>query len=342
MNISFSETLKGLDMQKTHLIAAVVSGPEAGERAILSENQCIYGDEAGFLSRHLPVLQTLAGIGMTEIEGREIYYEQLAGRPRIIICGGGHVGLALSRLCAILKYEVTVIEDRPCFADEARKTGAEHVICDDFVHALGELAGDEESCFVVMTRGHRYDMDCLRMILKKPRAYTGLMASRSRTGMIARTLLDEGFPEGEVAQIHMPVGLAIGSETPEEIAVSVAAQIIQILSARKKRAQMPREIMKTVCDGRLGSRYVLATIIRRIGSGPRDAGTKMLVGEDGRAVGTVGGGCSEAEVIRIARGMLAGGEKTKRHMINLRPYDVNEEEGMACGGQTEVFLEVLE
>ncbi len=160
--------------------------------------------------------------------------------------------------------------------------------------------------------------------------------------MIRRALFEEGFPEDHVARIYMPIGLEIGSETPEEIAVSVASQIIQVLSRGKRKAQMPREIMKTVLEGEPGSRYVLATIIRRTGAGPRDAGTKMLVCEDGRVVGTVGGGCSEAEVLQIARQMLHTGERFRRHMIDLRPADIDEDEGMACGGRTEVFLEIVE
>ena len=342
MKITFFEALKGLDTKKDHLIATVVSGPETGERVILSKGKYVCFGADGLLEDHIQYLQTLEGIGMTTINDQEIYYEQLQGRPKVVICGGGHVGLAFARLCSLLKYETTVIEDRPYFADEARKTGADHVICDDFTHALETLEGDPQTCFVVMTRGHRYDMDCLRQVLKKPRAYAGLMASRSRTGTIRKTLLDEGYPEDDVMQIYMPVGLKIGSETPEEIAVSAASQIIKILSERKKKVQMPREIMKTVLESEPGSRYILATIIRRTGSGPRDAGTKMLVGMDGLAAGTVGGGCSEAEVIQIARQMLHTGQRFRRHVIDLRPVSIDEEEGMACGGRIDVFLEVIE
>ena len=342
MKIAFFKALSDLDMQKDHLLTAVVSGPDTGERAILCEDRMIYGCEGGTLASGRQQLQALSGIGMTKIGDQEIYYEQLHGQPKVVICGGGHVGLALARMCSLLKYETTVIEDRPHFADEASRTGADHVICNDFAHALEQLEGDCETCFVVMTRGHRYDMDCLRLILNKKRAYTGLMASRSRADMIRKTLLDEGFHEDDVRQVNMPVGLKIGSETPEEIAVSVAAQIIQVLSEGKKRAQVPREIMKTVLEGEPGSRYVLATIIRRTGAGPRDAGTKMLVCGDGRVVGTVGGGCGEAEVLQIARQMLHTGERFRRHMIDLQPADIDENEGMACGGRTEVFLEIVE
>lgn len=342
MKTAFFKALSDLDMQKDHLLTVVLSGPGTGERAIFCENLMIYGCEGGTPGSRRQELQALSGIGVKKVGDQEIYYEQLQGRPNVVICGGGHVGLALARLCSLLKYETTVIEDRPHFADEARRTGTDHVICDDFVHALEQFEGNRETCFVVMTRGHRYDMDCLRLILNKKRAYAGLMASRSRAGMVRKMLLDEGFPENSVGQIYMPIGLEIGSETPEEIAVSVASQIIQVLSRGKRKAQMPREIMKTVLEGEPGSRYVLATIIRRTGSGPRDVGTKMLVCGDGRVVGTVGGGCSEAEVLQIARQMLHTGERFRRHMIELLPADIGEEEGMACGGRTEIFLEIVE
>lgn len=341
MRMAFFEFLSRLDMQKKHLTVTVVSGPEAGEKAVLSEDTCVYCSKDGLLASHLPQLRSLEGIGLTTINGQEVFYEQLQGRPKLVICGGGHVGLALTRLCAFLKYEVTVIEDRPHFAEEAKKAGAEHVICDDFAHALRAFQSDRGTCFVVMTRGHRYDMDCLRQILSKPRSYVGLMASKSRTDMISQTLRSEGFSEDAVKGICMPVGLAIGSETPEEIAVSVAAQIIQTLSAGKRRSQLPREILKMVSGGAAGSPFVLATIIRRTGSGPRNAGTKMLISADGQTAGTIGGGCSEAEVLRIACQMLSDGECCRRHVINLRPADISEEDGMACGGQIEIFLEVV-
>ncbi len=344
MNIAFFEILKGLDMRRKHLIATVISGPESGERVILSEGRCVCGGEEGLLAEHMPELRALEGVGIAVIGDQEVYYEELQGRPKIVICGGGHVGLALAGLLVQLRAEVTVIDDRPMYADLARETGADRVICDSFQQALAAVEDDRNIYFVIMTRGHRFDMVCLKEIMKKPHAYIGLMASRKRAAMIRQTIVEEGFSEAEAEALHVPIGLKIGAETPDEIAVSVAAELIKVHSEGRKRAQMPKEITETVLHAGTGELpCVLATIIHRKGSGPRDAGTKMLIRADGRTVGTVGGGCNESAVITLARRMMAApdGPKCIRHLIDLRFDDTESEDGMACGGTMEVFLEMI-
>lgn len=116
---------------------------------------------------------------------------------------------------------MTVLEDRPYFADRVRELGADQVLCDAFSQSLERISGSADTYFLVLTRGHRYDRECLEKILHKPYAYVGMMASRGRSALLKKQMAEEGFDEKALDEIHTPVGLSIHAETPEEIAVSI-------------------------------------------------------------------------------------------------------------------------
>ena len=113
-----------------------------------------------------------------------VYCERVSRTPRLIICGGGHVSMPIIRLGKMLGFAVTVIEDRPKFADNARAAGADMVVCQPFASALSQIRGDSDSWFIIVTRGHRYDTECLDAILQKKYAYVGMMGSR-RTSILS-------------------------------------------------------------------------------------------------------------------------------------------------------------
>ena len=243
-----------------------------------------------------------------------------AEQDRLIVCGAGHVSLAIIRIGMLLGFSITVIEDRPFFANQARAlletetgfagvSGGHRVICEAFGEALAREQGSPHTYFVVVTRGHRYDLDCLRSIFKKSYAYAGMMGSRGRSARVRSLLLEEGFLRETVDALHSPIGLAIQAKTPE-IAVSILAEIIQVRAGKTaKEPQAGNDIVLTqeiraaaLEDGNV--RRLLAVITSRKGSAPRTVGTSMVIFEDGRTVGTIGGGCMEAEVIREALARL--------------------------------------
>ena len=262
----------------------------------------------------------------------------------LIICGGGHVSIPIIKIGKLLDFRVTVLEDRPLYSDHARAAGADRVICDTFQNALSQTEGGSNAYFVVVTRGHRYDMECLRSIFAKEYAYIGMMGSKVRSREVRQTFAAEGILEEEIAKLHSPIGLQIGGETPGEIAVSVMAEIVQIrnqIRKGKKADGYTQEIIQALLTDDDRNRC-LTTIISRKGSAPRSVGTKMVVFEDGACTGTIGGGCVEAQVVKDALYMMRNAVKDSRVLeINMLPEQA-EEEGMVCGGIIKISLDVID
>lgn len=157
-------------------------------------------------------------------EARELLLEPVLARPRLVIAGGGHVALALTKMALLLDYDVTVIEDRPDYATRDRFEGAE-VLRADIPGALASLGIGWNTFIVVATRGHKMDAQCLRAASRTDARYVGLLGSRRKAVLIARMLRDEGATDERLRAIHSPIGLDLGGRTPAEIALSVLAEI---------------------------------------------------------------------------------------------------------------------
>lgn len=245
--------------------------------------------------------------------------------------------MPIIRIGKMLGFEVTVLEDRPKFADNARAAGADQVICDTFEKGLSQISGDSDSWFVIVTRGHRYDTICLENILHKPYAYVGMMGSRRRVAIVKDQIEKTGISREILEGVHTPIGLKIGAQTPEEIAVSVMAEIIQVKNGREKGSGYSKELLAAILDD--SGAKVLSTIISRKGSAPRGVGTKMLIREDGSTVDTIGGGCVESEIIQKALLMMRTGSPDFQICKVDMTMEAAEDEGMVCGGVVEVMLE---
>lgn len=166
-----------------------------------------------------------------EAEGRDacqVMLEVHEGRPALIVAGGGHVGKALSVIADMCGFAVTVVDDRPEYASKERFPEAERVVRGRFEEALRDLPVDSNTYVVCVTRGHRHDEVSLRQVVGRPAAYIGMIGSRRRVGAVLQHLVGEGFDPEAVSRVHTPIGLDIGAETPEEIAVSIMAEIIRV------------------------------------------------------------------------------------------------------------------
>ena len=304
----------------------VLAGEHAGEKRL----SC--GAGAGAEGE-----QKVKALHDTESQTR-IYRERIGRTPKMIICGAGHVSMSIIRMGKMLGFMVTVIEDRPKFADHARAAGADQVLCEPFADGLSKIRGDSDSWFIIVTRGHRYDTECLEAILRKPYAYVGMMGSRRRVAIVKDQLEAKGVCREALDGVHTPIGLKIGAETPEEIAVSVMAEIIQVKNAGSAKGGYSPELLDAVLNPEDSREKVLATIITRKGSAPRSVGTKMLIRADGTTVDTIGGGCIESEVIRKALLMMRAEEGFRLCTVDMTA-DAAEDEGMVCGGVVEVMLE---
>ena len=326
---------------RSELLAAwVISGKAAGAKALFAWNQDRYVQvyrEDAFPEEYGQEIQKLARgrTGMIGSPDAGIFLEPVLRERKLVICGAGHVSLALVRLGSMLDYTVTVIEDREAFAARAKEAGAQFVICRPFEEALNALGSDPGTAFVIMTREHAYDVHCLRCILRKPYAYAGMMGSRGRTGQIRQQMLEEGFDAGKVEGLYMPIGLPIGSRTPQEIAVSVMAQIIKVMNESEAGEGYPPGLLRELAARSAGEGLygILVMVVEKRGEGPRKPGTKMLVREDGSCLGTVGGGYVEAQAINSAQRMLREGCR------DCRLISVDMKKGaMFCGGETTLFL----
>lgn len=154
----------------------------------------------------------------------ELLIEPITGKPRLVIAGGGHVAQAIARQALLLDFDVTILEDRPEFADPARFGGA-RVLAGYIPETLGSLDHGWSSHIVVATRGHKLDGDCILAAVRTNARYIGLLGSRRKAVLIAQMLREHDVPEERIAAIRTPVGLDLGGRTPAEIALSVLAQI---------------------------------------------------------------------------------------------------------------------
>lgn len=160
-------------------------------------------------------------------DATDLLIEPVASKPRLVIAGGGHVALAIARQASLLEYDVTVIEDRPAFADPARFAGAT-VLCGDVPQTLCEQHYHWNSFIVIATRGHKLDADCILAAVRTDARYIGLLGSRRKTVLIEELLREHGIEDARIQAIHAPVGLDLGGRTPAEIALSVLAEITQL------------------------------------------------------------------------------------------------------------------
>ncbi len=286
------------------------------------------------------------GEGPTLIRRTEdaVYTRRFLPPDRLILLGGGHIAQPLCAMAAMLDFSVAVVDDRPAFANAERFPQADRVICDAFPAAIRTLSIRPTDYVCCITRGHRWDGDCLRQILQGPMPYyLGMIGSSRRVAGLLGLLAEEGFDTARLSEIRAPIGLPIGALTPAEIAVSICAQLV----ARRReprsgqegillhQTNTDHEMLRQLAEGD-GPRALLL-VLSTTGSTPVKSGAMMAIDGSGQSWGTIGGGCSEAAVMTRARRLLGTGEScvVTVDMSN----DVAESEGMVCGGTMRVLLE---
>jgi xanthine dehydrogenase accessory factor len=178
----------------------------------------------------------------------EVMIEVIEAPVRLVVVGGGHIGRSLIRMGAEVGFSCTVIDDRPDYANRERFPEADHVVCADFELALAELPVDQNTYVVLVTRGHKQDETSLRCLVGRPAAYLGMIGSKRRTGAVLQHLEDDGFDRDALARVRTPIGLDIGAETPEEIAVSILAEIIMTRRGGTGRTMYYRRGMKSLTE----------------------------------------------------------------------------------------------
>jgi xanthine dehydrogenase accessory factor len=169
-----------------------------------------------------------------EEQSSEFFHEPVFPLPQLSIAGTGHIGRALSHLGNMLRFEVTVIDDRQEYANIENIPDASHIIVNDIGKTMQELRKGDDTYVVIVTRGHKDDAEALKPCIGSDLAYTGMIGSRKKISAMRMNFIEKGWATaGQWDKIFAPVGVDINSRTVEEIAVSIAAQLVLVRNSRK-------------------------------------------------------------------------------------------------------------
>ena len=165
----------------------------------------------------------------------EVYIEPLEAAPHLYLVGGGHVAYHLGRLASTVGFRIHVLDDREKFANAERFPEAVEVAVENIPEWLTRASIPPNAYVVILTRGHRYDLDALRALATRDLRYLGLIGSRAKVARLHEALRDEGVAFSNLDGLHAPVGLDIGAVSPQEIAVSILAELIAVKYGKLER-----------------------------------------------------------------------------------------------------------
>ena len=272
------------------------------------------------------------------------YIRRFVRQERLVLLGAGHVSQAVAEFAAKLDFSITAVDDRPEFANTERFPWADEVVCAPFADAIQNLCICPRDYVCILTRGHRWDADCLRIILSGELPfYLGMIGSKRRVSAQMEQLKAEGYPAACLEQVHTPIGLPIRALTPAEIAVSIVAELILVRRSRLEGQEALEQIgidkALLRCAAEWDKPRAMILVLETQGSTPGKPGAIMIVDSAGCTFGTVGGGASEGEALKRAKDLLKteGSEILSFNLSN----EVSAEEGMACGGTMKLLVETL-
>ncbi|GAB4280591.1 MAG: XdhC/CoxI family protein [Candidatus Rifleibacteriota bacterium] len=155
-----------------------------------------------------------------------VFIEMIADNPKMVIFGAGHIGKVLAKMAALARFRVTIVDERPEFANPDLFPECEKVICQKYEDSVEAAELNDRSFAVIVTPGHLKDKEVLEKVLPTPAPYVGLISSAKKMAEMKAALIDQGIPRERVEAIFAPIGINLGSTTPEEIAVEILAQIV--------------------------------------------------------------------------------------------------------------------
>lgn len=189
--------------------------------------------------RRLPALIERKKEAVLGSEEQLLFLEPVFPLPQLVIAGAGHIGQALAHLGHLLDFEVTVIDDRPEFACQESLPDADRIVVDDIGKAVRNFPVSSDTFVVIVTRGHRHDSEALRACIHSQAAYIGMIGSRTKIKRIRKQFLEQEWATSEqFDRVHAPVGLDINSETVQEIAISIASQLVLVRSQIQKETEI--------------------------------------------------------------------------------------------------------
>lgn len=330
--------IRDVELYSHNVIATILEEGVLSKTLISGEEIVHCSGELVFMKSHIKDFADIHETGVYVLDGREVYCEVLETVPELVVCGAGHVGLACIKAGKLIDMKVTCYEDRPEFAEMAREAGADVVIEGPVAENLKSLKGGDEVYIVSMMRAHALDQMNMEILLPLESAYIGMLGSAKKINAIKGNLDAKEFDLSLFDKLHTPIGLDINAQTPEEIAIAIIGQIIEVKNVESQHSKsLTDEQMEAIINGKEPA--VLATLVRKKDASPRDPGTKMVVTADGAKNGTIGGGLAEAESIKLACELL----KDDAFVTAVRTVGegkIKEElSGMVCSGVIDVLFE---
>jgi xanthine dehydrogenase accessory factor len=178
-----------------------------------------------------PELHNITSTLVLDLKDTRVLVDRIRRTKTLYCFGAGHVAVPTAHLASLVGFRVVVVDDRSDFANAERFPEAHDIlVTSDFNHALDGLEIDEDSYIVIVTRGHQYDQVVLAQSLKTSAGYIGMISSRRKRDATYEALMAQGVKREQLETVHSPIGINIGGETPEEIAVSIVAELIQVRS----------------------------------------------------------------------------------------------------------------
>ena len=177
-----------------------------------------------------PVLQTYNYFGK---EGEsvcggqmKVFIEPFAGKRHLLICGAGHIALPLSVICKMLNFKITIIDDRKEFTNKKRFPHVDEIIFGNHAQMLRQMNINKNTYIMIVTQGNEFDFECLKAVINSEAKYIGVISSKAKRIKFFKRLKDSGISDKLLSRIRIPAGLDIGAQTPEEIAISISAEIV--------------------------------------------------------------------------------------------------------------------
>jgi xanthine dehydrogenase accessory factor len=238
---------KGQNYAFATIIEATLKGTprKTGAKMIVFEDGASYGTIGGGRNEKAAIAECLKTIhkqkpatvtynyfghkGESVCGGQmKVFIEPFSAKDHLIICGAGHISLPLSAIAKILGFKVTIIDDRKAFANKSRFPHVDKIIVGDHAAQLAKAVVGPNTYVAIVTQGNEYDFECLKVVIKSPTAYIGVISSKAKRVKFFGRLKKAGVEEKYLKRVHIPMGIDIGSQTPEEIAISIAAQLVAI------------------------------------------------------------------------------------------------------------------
>ena len=259
--------------------------------------------------------------------------EHIKPEPHLFIFGAGHVSKALYDLAVLQGMKVTVADERLEVCNELRFPKANRILM-PYPEILSSEFDVVSPYYIIVTHGHSYDSQCLEYALKHKSSYIGMIGSKGKVAATMQEMLNKGFTQEQLDKVCSPIGLKIGAVTPEEIAISIMAEIISYFRSDKNLVTVDPNLIKILTK----ESGIDVRIVEKHGSAPRSVGSQMFVTSTGQLYGTIGGGAIENRSIEIAKQMLKDHQNYHLEQFTL---DASSDLGMICGGNAKVLFSLI-